>query len=124
MSHNVYSPTINLGAGPENCSHTIRQITRGDAGPYLALRQKFFSESDFMLVEVCEIAEVTTEMQRRRIDEHLARARSTILIAEVNDTMIGFAFISAGQFQSESHCGYIALGVVALHQLKENRQNP
>ena len=52
------------------------------------------------------------DSQRLRIEQMLAQANSTILVAEHDERLIGFIEAIGGPFQRTHHCAHIVIGIL------------
>lgn len=88
----------------------IRSIKIEDAENFLCMLKKIDSETKTMMYEPGE-RKTTVEDMKQKIEETLSSA-ALILVAEIDDQMIGFLSIDRGFAKRIRHSGYIVIGIL------------
>ncbi len=92
----------------------IRQITVGDAEPFLELRRHLDEETRFMMLEPGE-RQTTIELERDRLKAMLATDNKAVLLAEDNGQLVGFLWANGGDYRRNHHNVHIVIGIRASH---------
>ncbi|NTU72042.1 MAG: GNAT family N-acetyltransferase [Coriobacteriia bacterium] len=87
---------------------TIRTATHDDAEPLRRYAERLFTED---LPGIFRRPIPTLDEERAFISAHLASARSTLLLAEVEGTVVGLVDLIGGSLPDESHVGTFGLSV-------------
>ena len=93
----------------------IRSIASTDAEAFLSLCLELDSDTRTMMLEPGERSDSVDE-QRRRIEVILAQEQRGILVADLEERLVGFIEIEAGSYRRNRHSASLALGV-----LRQNR---
>jgi RimJ/RimL family protein N-acetyltransferase len=89
----------------------IRPIMVADAQPFLDLRLQLDRESAFMMYEP---GERSTDLcaARGELELLLASPNQTVLVAIVDDALVGYISVHGGEFRRSLHCAYVVTGVL------------
>lgn len=87
----------------------IRPIQRSDGKSFAHLLTEI-DDSGYMLFEPGERV-TNTEIEEQRIDHFLKDDRSTILVAEEDEQLIGYMIARGGSVKRNKHSAYLVLGV-------------
>ena len=90
----------------------IRTVQPEDSAALLELQLALDRETSFMMLEPGERS-LDVERLCRRIATILASPNSTLLVAEVEDVLIGFVEAEGGSYHRTRHVAHLALGVLA-----------
>jgi RimJ/RimL family protein N-acetyltransferase len=94
--------------------YSYRHILEHDAGKFLDLCLTLDRETDFMMYEPGErVSSVGRE--RDRISTILATPNQTIIVAEDEESLVGYIGLYGGEFRRIRHVAYIVAGVRASH---------
>jgi ribosomal protein S18 acetylase RimI-like enzyme len=94
----------------------IREIQPSDAKDFSHLCQEI-DKSGFMLYDPGERM-IDIEMEEKRIKRILGDDRSTILVVEENEQLIGYMIAIGGSVKRTRHSAYLVLGVSKKHRGK------
>lgn len=89
----------------------LRTIRESDAGQFLSLCLQLDEETHFMLLEPGERG-ITPEQQRERIRRVLAMDNQTILVAQVDDRLVGYIAGLGGEYQRNRRTVHIVIGIL------------
>lgn len=89
---------------------TIRHATADDAAVLLELKQALDRETAFMKLEPDERTTTVAE-ERRALMKRLAKANSTLLVAEGDGELAGYLEAEGGEFRRNWHAAYNTIGV-------------
>lgn len=89
----------------------IRPIKISDSERLVHLIKQVESESPFMLYESGE-RKIEPKQQEKRIETMQKEGNSTILVAEVNDELIGYLIAMGGNARRNKHSVYVVIGVL------------
>ncbi|MFC7061708.1 GNAT family N-acetyltransferase [Halobacillus seohaensis] len=95
----------------------IRHIKPKDAKAFSKLTAQVEKEADYMLMEPGERS-VSEEQQRSKIESILQETQSTILIAEINNEIVGYLVAMGTTVRRIKHTVYVAIGILADFQGK------
>jgi RimJ/RimL family protein N-acetyltransferase len=95
----------------------IREIRENDAEKFLSLCKQLDHETSFMMLEPDERT-TTIEEQKDRIRDILGQNNSTILVAEMDEELVGYVGAYGGSFNRCRHSAYIVTGVLASYHGK------
>lgn len=89
----------------------IRGIRETDAEAFLALQRQLDEETSFMMLEPGERT-VTVEETVQRIHDILTKENQTILLAEEEGKLVGFAGAMGGRWRRNRHCVHLVAGIL------------
>ncbi|MFK9090880.1 N-acetyltransferase family protein [Bacillus salipaludis] len=89
----------------------VREIKVSDAKNLVELVRQVEEESEFMLMEAGE-RQITTEIQRTRIENMKKSENSTIFVAEEDDKLTGYIFAIGGTARRTKHSVYLVVGIL------------
>jgi RimJ/RimL family protein N-acetyltransferase len=89
---------------------TIREIVPDDDARFLELCLNLDDETSFMMYEPGE-RQTTVAGQRETIEDVLASAHSTIIVADAGYELAGYVAATGGEFNRIRHTAYIVAGV-------------
>ncbi|MEH7386415.1 GNAT family N-acetyltransferase [Bacillus sp. JJ1521] len=89
----------------------VREITLGDAQEFVKLTQQVENTSEYMLWEAGE-RKPNPDQQRKMIERIGTDENSTILVAEVDNKIIGFLMAIGGNARRNKHSVYIVIGLL------------
>jgi RimJ/RimL family protein N-acetyltransferase len=92
----------------------IRPIEERDAAGFVALNRALDQETKFMLFEPGERT-ATEDEQRGRINQLLTSKTQVVLVAEVDDQIVGFIGATRGAARRNRHQASLVMGVLAAH---------
>lgn len=95
----------------------IRHITPDDAEKFVNLILQVERESDFMIFEADE-RKLTPEQQRSQIEMMLKEDNSTILVAEVEENLVGYLVAKGGRARRNNHTVYLVVGILDQYRGK------
>jgi RimJ/RimL family protein N-acetyltransferase len=95
----------------------IRPIHPDDSEKLVNLILQVERESDFMLFEAGE-RKLSPEQQRRRMEAMVKEENSTILVAEVDDNLIGYLIAIGGVARRNQHSVYLVVGILEQYRGK------
>ncbi len=88
----------------------IRELVETDAERMVALHMALDRESAFMLLEPGERpADVAPELERIRA--MTARDNQLVLVAEIDEDLVGYVAVLGGPFRRNRHTGLVVIGV-------------
>ncbi|GGH74379.1 RimJ/RimL family protein N-acetyltransferase [Pullulanibacillus pueri] len=93
----------------------IREIKEEDARLYLELCQRLDEQSEFIIFEPGE-RYISVEEQQEHIRDVLSKKRSTLLVADHGNELIGFITIRGNDLKRIQHRATITLGVLEEFQ--------
>ena len=88
----------------------VRQAVPSDAADVIALFEKLYTESTFLLHEPGEMNR-SAETYGKRMTEGFERQNSMMFVAEVGGDLVGIVFGSRGLAKRTSHSFLLGLGV-------------
>lgn len=89
----------------------IREATPADAAAFLDLFERINSETEFMLLEAGEL-QVSVDAQARQFGETAASGSGVMMLSEVDERLVGFAFARRYPGRRQAHSLYIGIGVL------------
>jgi RimJ/RimL family protein N-acetyltransferase len=89
----------------------IREARLHDAAAIIALTERIYSETSFMLFEKGEVNR-PVEPYAKSIDENIRTKNQLTLVAENDDQLIGVLFGSRGGARRNRHSLYLVIGVI------------
>lgn len=92
----------------------IRKAVPSDAAEVIALLEKLYAETTFLLYESGEM-NVSTEAYARRMTEGIAEQSWMMFVAEKGPDLVGVLFGSRGHANRTSHSLAVGLGVLETH---------
>lgn len=96
-------------------AHNIREISIKDVENFIKLLSKIYDESDYTLYN---LGEYTPSISS--VSDHLERIitspRSTIYVAEQDDQLVAYAFVTTEDYERTRHQAFITIGVKQLYQ--------
>jgi RimJ/RimL family protein N-acetyltransferase len=92
----------------------IRPIEERDAAGFVALNRALDQETKFMLFEPGERS-ATEDEQRGRISQLQASKTQVVLVAEVDDQIVGFIGATRGGARRNRHSASLVMGVLAAY---------
>lgn len=92
----------------------IRRIRGEDAEAFLHLQRQLDEETSFMMLEPGERTE-SAEATAQRICDVVARENHTILLAEVEDHLVGFIEAVGGRWRRNRHSVYLVVGILEAY---------
>ncbi|MCM3741303.1 GNAT family N-acetyltransferase [Oceanobacillus luteolus] len=95
----------------------IRGIERSDAAELAHLVNEVEATSEYMLWETGE-RQVTVEKQLKMIEEMSKSSNSTIIVAEVEGSLVGYLFAIGGNAKRNRHSVYIVTGILEKYRGK------
>jgi len=95
----------------------IRMIKESDAETFLSLCKQLDQETFFMMLEPDERT-TTVDEQKARIAEIINSKNSTILVAELNGTLIGYVGAYGENYRRCRHSAQVVIGILAAHHRK------
>ncbi|WP_226793596.1 GNAT family N-acetyltransferase [Bacillus sp. B1-b2] len=93
----------------------IRKIRLNDADCFSKLVQQVEHESEYMLWESGERI-ITLEQQKNRIESFQKDKKSEILVAEVEENLVGYLIAIGNQPRRVQHIAYIVVGIIEACQ--------
>ncbi|MRG86141.1 GNAT family N-acetyltransferase [Salinibacillus xinjiangensis] len=95
----------------------IRSITLQDAEKFMGLIEQVEADSKYMLFEAGE-RKLNLERQAEMIEGILSKENSTILVAETDQTLVGYLIAMGGQAKRNSHSAYLVAGILSNYRGK------
>ena len=96
-------------------AHNIREISIKDVENFIKLLSKIYDESDYTLYNPGEYTPSISS-----VSDHLERIitspRNTIYVAEQDDQLVGYAFVTTEDYERTRHQAFITIGVKQLYQ--------
>ncbi len=92
----------------------VRQAIPTDAADVIALFEKLYAESTFLLYEPGEMKR-PVETYAKRMAEGYEKQKWMMFVAEVDEELVGVAYASRGDAKRTSHSCLFGLGVLAAH---------
>lgn len=89
----------------------IRVATKPDAAGLLALGKEVMGEREFTLTEADEL-DLTVEQEENWIQEHLDNRCKIILVAEIENEVVGIIDFANGHRRRIAHTGELGMSVV------------
>ncbi|MDV2581390.1 GNAT family N-acetyltransferase [Alkalibacillus haloalkaliphilus] len=89
----------------------IREVHLSDAEKLSTLIQQVDEFSEYMLWEPGE-RKISQDHQEKMIESFLEKANSMILVAVVDDELVGYLLAMGGNARRNKHSAYIVLGVL------------
>ena len=109
--HRPSAPTSSIDG---MSAYSIRDASPQDAVALIALRQSIFAETNFMLYAAGEYSaspdELATQIERIR-----ASGFSRSLVAESEESLVGFLGVTGSPIPRLRHAGQLFLGVLRAH---------
>ena len=93
---------------------SIRQALPADAPRVIALLERLYAETTFLLYEPGEMT-VSAEAYAKRMADGIEKRNWVMFIAEDGDELIGAAFGSRGQAKRTLHSFMFGIGVLEAH---------
>lgn len=90
----------------------VREITESDAPAFLEMCRSMDFETKFMMLEPGERT-LTEDEQRERIRSLAGRDNTTILVAEIDEQLVGYIFADGGRYRRNWHSAHIVIGIRA-----------
>ncbi|WP_102027797.1 GNAT family N-acetyltransferase [Salirhabdus sp. Marseille-P4669] len=88
----------------------IREIQLTDAENLANLMMDVDKQSEYMLWEAGE-RNINKDAQRQMIESIQAEENSTILVAEIEDRLVGYLLAIGGKARRNKHSAYIVIGI-------------
>ncbi|MRX73932.1 GNAT family N-acetyltransferase [Bacillus lacus] len=98
-------------------NYRIREVAMEDAEAVLQLQASVIAEENY-LITVKEEFEVTAEQQRQWIQKLLKSDRETLLVAEINHHLIGWAVLQVQHRKRLSHVGSVGMMIEKSYRNK------
>ncbi|GAA0479696.1 GNAT family protein [Salinibacillus aidingensis] len=95
----------------------IRTIRYNDAEPLMNLIREVEAESPYMLYGAGE-RKPNLKKQKEMIDRILKTDNSTVLVAELNSSLAGYAMAIGGSSPRNQHSVHLVIGMLSIHQGK------
>ncbi|QHS22399.1 GNAT family N-acetyltransferase [Virgibacillus sp. MSP4-1] len=95
----------------------IRTIRYTDAEPFMDLIRAVEAESPYMLYGAGE-RKTSLAKQKEMINGILNADNSTVLVAEFNGTLAGYAMAIGGSSPRNQHSVHLVIGMLSIHQGK------
>ncbi|MBP0726569.1 GNAT family N-acetyltransferase [Bacillus sp. RG28] len=89
----------------------IREIKVEDAERFVELIKEVESKADFMLMEAGE-RKITSEQQRKQLEQIEKRNNSTIFVAEQEEKLVGYLIVIGGSARRTKHSAYLVIGIL------------
>src|SRR5438132_6936140 len=89
----------------------IRTIEISDSKNFISMKNKIFSDSDFMLLSSDEIITSVPE-QEKILQELLDHERSNLYVAEYNAEIVGFLHADGKRIKKKAHCVSIVMAII------------
>ncbi|MGZ5093860.1 MAG: N-acetyltransferase family protein [Burkholderiales bacterium] len=89
----------------------IREATPDDASAVIALLERLYAETNFLLYESGEMNS-NVEAYARRMAEGIEKGNWMMFIAECDDSLVGALFASRGNVKRTFHCLTFGLAVL------------
>jgi RimJ/RimL family protein N-acetyltransferase len=89
----------------------IRIINEMDIEAFFLLCKKIESESQFALLEPFEKAK-SLEEQCKLVNSIINHKNRTIFVVEMDDQLVGYLGVLAGDYPLNSHCAKVTLGIL------------
>ena len=87
----------------------FREIKASDAAAFQLLLQQLYNDTEFMLFSpgenVFSIKKMSKIIEKRK-------DKSSIIVAEENDNLLGYIYVSRGRLLKNNHVGTVAMGVI------------
>ncbi|WP_026692317.1 GNAT family N-acetyltransferase [Peribacillus kribbensis] len=93
----------------------IRKVKLDDAERLVNLIKRVESESQYMLFESGE-RNIGPEQQGHRIEAMKKEGNSTIVVAEVNDELVGYLIAIGGNAKRNKHSAYLVVGILSVYR--------
>jgi RimJ/RimL family protein N-acetyltransferase len=90
----------------------MREAGRDDAAALLRLKQRLDRQTSFMLFEADE-RDTTVEALARDLDEVTGSENSVVIVAELDDDLVGYVELTGGSFRRNRTTAYLVIGVLA-----------
>ena len=94
-------------------AHIIREISIKDTEALTTLLAKIYDESDYTLYNPGEFNPVSSISN---LLERITSPRNTIYVAEEDDQLVGYIFVTTEKYERTQHEAVITLGVTKLYQ--------
>ncbi|MYL59948.1 GNAT family N-acetyltransferase [Virgibacillus halodenitrificans] len=95
----------------------IREITIEDATEFTNLITEVEAQSTYMLMEPGE-RKMAPEQQRGKLKQIKKQSNSTILVAEMDNKLVGYVIAIGGSTQRTKHAAYLVIGILKAYRGK------
>lgn len=89
----------------------IREIRIGDVENFNHLLDNVINQSDYLLFNPGE-HQISIQNQTLFLEEMITTANSTIIVAELNDSLIGYVTLKGGTTNRNNHAAKLAMGLL------------
>ncbi|WP_248498817.1 GNAT family N-acetyltransferase [Staphylococcus haemolyticus] len=96
-------------------AHIIREISIKDVEDFIKLLSKIYDESEYTLYNPGEYTPSISSVSDR-LERIITSPRNTVYVAEQDDQLVGYAFITTEDFERKRHEAVITIGVRQLYQ--------
>ncbi len=93
----------------QNCK--IRTVVLEDAGALLEISNSVISEGDYFIIVSEELEKKSLKQQREQIQEVLNNENENLIVAEINDVVIGSIAFRSHNLKRRSHTGSISMSI-------------
>lgn len=95
----------------------IREIRINDVENFNKLLDSVINQSEYLLFNPGE-HQISIQNQTLFLEEMITTSNSTIIVAELNDTLIGYVTIQGGKTNRNRHAAKIAMGLLPTFRNK------
>jgi RimJ/RimL family protein N-acetyltransferase len=90
----------------------MREAGADDAAALLRLKQRLDRQTSFMLLEAGE-RDTSVQALARDLDDVTRSENSVVIVAEVDDDLVGYVELTGGSFRRNRTTAYLVIGVLA-----------
>ncbi|AIF42962.1 GNAT family N-acetyltransferase [Virgibacillus sp. SK37] len=95
----------------------IREITIEDATEFTHLIAEVEEQSTYMLMEPGK-RKMSAEQQREKLKQLQQQSNSTILVAEMDNKLVGYVIAIGGSTRRTEHTAYLVVGILKAYRGK------